>query len=289
MILKSNGSILAAAALFGGVMAAATAVHASPIGVQFKETGNGDTVELNNSVATTGPVQNLTAGYGSYAQNNWNEVAGSGSSSYTSANPIALAGTTITLSISNAHKFNRANGVESVNNGGAGSSASPTANEELLSGGLENDSGGTPTTIEFQNVAAGTYNLVLYTAFQGNGSYAGAVGFSVNGGPDTYIVEQDGAAFYPNDTFVTNPTTNVADLSTASVSNYLLFNNVSPLNGNITISYGKYASGTVANDGNGNAVDAVQLSSVPEPAPLALLALGGLGLLLLRRKIRASA
>jgi hypothetical protein len=286
MILKSNGSVLAAAVLIGGTMAMAGAVHAAPIGVQFKETGNGDTVELNNAVSTVGPVQNLTAGYGSYAQDNWNEVAGSGSSSFSSSSPIALAGTAITLSISNAHKFNQANGVTSVNNGGAGSTASPTANEELLSGGLENDSGGTPTVIEFSNVPTGSYDLVLYTAFQGNGSYAGAASFTINGGAPVYAVEQDGAAFYPSDTFVSNPQSNPANLSTSSVSNYLLFQNVTPVSGNITISYGKYASGTVASDSNGNAVDAVQLSSVPEPATLALFGAAGVGLMLLRRKNR---
>ena len=59
MILKSNGSVLAAAGLFGGVMAVAGAAHATSIGVQFYQSASGSNAALK-------PTQ--SAGYGAYAQ-----------------------------------------------------------------------------------------------------------------------------------------------------------------------------------------------------------------------------
>jgi uncharacterized protein (DUF2141 family) len=274
MILKSNGSLLAAATLFGGVMAIAGAVHATSIGVQFTETGDGKTV----------PVPAATsAGYGSYAQANWNQISGPNSgSTYTGSitapmNSAGAASTGITFSYAGVHEFNQ----------GASSGAPANGNEDLLSGAAVVESSSSPATLSFSGLGSGTYSLLVYTDYQGNGTNAYGAKFSVNGGSGSYVLEQDAAAFYATPTFTSNPAATAAGVS--KVSNYLLFTNLTPVSGTISISY---EENSAVSGGTGHiGVNAIQLvtPAVPEPAPLALLAIGGLGLVLLRRKARAMA
>ena len=95
MILKSNGSLLAAAALFGGVMAVAGAAHATSIGVQFLDATNG---------FGDNPVTGSVAGAGGYTQSVWNEVKiadHNGSTISQTTYPWTATGLTVTDSAGN--------------------------------------------------------------------------------------------------------------------------------------------------------------------------------------------
>lgn len=296
MILKSNGSLLAAAALFGGVMAIAGAVHATSIGVKFSETGDGLTYP---SFTGTAGVTTANGGSGNYAQANWNNVAGeegvkitSGSvatlTDSTGATALGAGGNNITFGYSTAHYFNATKSVQNGSVAGTTNPATPTLDQQLVSGAIENDEG-TAATATFGNVNPGSYTVVLYTVFQGSGAYSGGADFSINGGTAVTILEQSGNSTASTGFDAASPTawmSNPGASSTASaVSNYLVFTGVTPdANGNIAVSWKKDSLGGV--DSYGNGVDAVQLVSVPDPAPLVLTALGGLGLMLLRRKTR---
>ena len=290
MILKSNGSILAAAALFGGVMAVAGAVHATSIGVQFYDTADGSNAALT-------PTQ--SAGYGAYAQANFNTYNASGA--YESAGTYVFSGSistlvdasgaasvganggSVTFSFANGHKFNHTSG--SFN------SATATPNMTLMSDGIENDSHGisAATTATFGNVAPGKYSLLVYIPWNiptlnGNPEVTYAQ-LTVTGSStqSANFNEQQASEFDSNPVFVTNP--NPATPSgTTDLSNYALFTGISPdANGNITISLDK-PSGTSYGPSIG--MDAFQLVSapVPEPATLALFGAAGVGILLLSKR-----
>ncbi len=291
MILKSNGSLLAAAALFGGVMAVAGAAHATSIGVQFVNASN------TNSVALTAAQ---VAGAGSYAQSNWNVASSANQTSYTdaggsaayegslstltdgttAATSVGANGGSVTFNYSDIHKFFTG---YTIGASGDPSNTTTDANAILMSGAVENDTNSATkaTVLEFGNVAPGSYNVVLYNVWQASNEFQA----SVNGGAPVDVWEQAGQTFgaeSPNETWVTNPNPSAS----TDVSNYLVFNNISPdSNGNISLAFLKNSSSLAGSEG----VNAIQLVSTPEPAPLALLALGGLGLMLLQRKTRMPA
>ena len=159
MILKSNGLILAAAALFGGVMAVAGAVHATSIGVQFYNASTTNSVAL-----TAGQI----AGAGSYAQSNWNVASSAndvfytdagGSGAYkgslstladgsTGATSVGADGTSVTFNYSDAHKFFQG---YTIGASGDPSNTTTDANAILMSGGLENDTAKKNRTIHSDN------------------------------------------------------------------------------------------------------------------------------------------
>ena len=166
MILKSNGSLLAATALFGGVMAVAGAVHATSVGVQFLDATNG---------FGKNPVNGSMVGAAGYTQSVWNEIAvadhnGSTTSQATypwTATGLAVkdsAGSTsaITFSYSSV-------GTQSTNTYYTYPQIpAVTAQEKLLSGSIISFGGG--GNVEFGNLPTGNYTLVAYLASQfGNG------------------------------------------------------------------------------------------------------------------------
>ncbi len=288
MSQESHVKMFALAAALGLAAIAATASAAS-IGVKFAETGDGDTFP---TFTGTAGVTTANGGSGNYAQSNWNNVAGEEGIKGTSASGISLvdssgAASTVTFGYTSAHYFNA-----TKTNEGSGAPASPTADQELVSGALENDEG-TASTATFSNVSPGKYTVVAYTVFQAavaSGAYSGAATFTVNGSDSTVILDQGGNYGLPSSfdgstgagptAWITNPN----PTSTSDPSNYVVFSNVSPdANGNITLGWSKYTGGAFSNDGTGNGVDAVQLIPVvtPEPASLGLLGLGVLGLPLL--------
>jgi hypothetical protein len=299
MSQDSHVKMFALAAAIGLGAIAATATAAS-IGVKFAETGDGDTFP---TFTGTAGVTVANGGSGNYAQSNWNNVVGEEGLKGVSASNIALVDSTgaaspITFGYTSAHYFN----ATKTNEGGTGP-ASPTADQELVSGALENDEG-TPATATFSNVSPGSYTLVAYTVFQAataSGAYSGAATFTVNGSDSTVVLDQGGNYGLPDSfdgTTGAGPTawmTNPNPSSTSAPSNYVAFTNVSPdANGNITLAWSKYTGGAFANDSTGNGVDAIQLipAVTPEPASLGLLGLGVLSLPLIasgrRRHMRVS-
>ncbi len=282
MILKANGSLLAAA-LFGGVIAVAGAAHATSIGVQFLDSPNG---EGNN------PINGSVVGAAGYTQSVWNgiTVADHNASSVSqatypwTATGLAVKDTSggispITFSFSSV-------GTQATTTYYEYPQTPPvTAQEKLLSGSII--SFGSGGTVEFGSVPTGSYTLVAYLASQfgngPNGTSGEVAGFSVNGGTAVQAGEQDGKDFtLGGDVFSTSSTP-----SSSTTVNYLVFQNVTPdSNGNITLNF-KNISGTAAS------LDAVQLiepppASTPEPATLGLFLAGGLALVVAKRRGIAS-
>ena len=295
MFNDSRVKIFALAAAVGMGAIAATATAAS-IGVKFAETGDGDTFP---TFSGTAGVTVANGGSGNYAQSNWNNVVGEEGLKGVSASGISLVDSTgaasnITFGYTSDHYFNA-----TKTNEGNGSPTSPTADQELVSGALENDEG-TAATATFSNVSPGTYTVVAYTVFQAataTGAYSGAATFTVNGGDSTVVLDQGGNYGLPDSfdgstgagptVWMTNPNPS----STSNPSNYVVFTGVSPdSSGNITIAWSKYTGGAFSNDSTGNGVDAIQLipAVTPEPASLGLLGLGVLGLPLLAGRRRRS-
>ncbi len=294
MILKSNGSVLAAAALLGGVIATAGAVHATSIGVQFYDTADGSNAALTAS---------QSAGYGGYAQANFNTYDGAGAyesaGTYifsgsvstlvdsTGATSVGANGGSVTFSFANGHKFEHTSG--------GFKTATATPDTTLMSDGLENDSHGiaAASTATFGNVASGKYSVLVYIPWNipllnGNPEVA-YIHLTVAGAStqSAYFNEQEASAFDSNPVFMTNPNPSSAS-GTADLSNYALFTGISPdANGNIVISIDK-PSGTTYGPSIG--MDAFQLVSapVPEPATLAIFGAASAGVMLLSRR-RASA
>ncbi len=277
MILKSSGSIVAAAALVSGVMAVAGAVHATSIGVQFLDanTGYGDN-----------PVNGQMVGAPGFTQSVWNEVAvndHNANGGYASYNPnwsgagLSLsdssgAASSITLSYSSLGS-QRSNTYYTFPQSGL------TEQEKFLSGGII--SFGSGGYVQFNNVPTGSYSLVAYLANNyGDGSYnisKEAAGFSVNGGSPVVTGEQNGKNFTTSgDVYVTSTSP-----SSSTVLNYLVFSGVTPASGNITLNF-KDISGVDVG------VNAVQLiapaGATPEPATVALFGAAGAGILLLSRR-----
>ncbi len=292
MSKESQVRVLALAAALCLAATAATATAAS-LGVKFAETGDGDTFP---TFTGTAGVTTANGGSGNYAQSNWNNVVGEEGVKGVSGTGISLVDSTgaasaVTFGYSAGHYFN----ASKTDEGGAGPTP-PTADEELVSGALENDEG-TAATAEFSHVSPGSYTVVLYTVFQAassSGAYSGAATFTVNGADSTVVLDQGGNFGYPNSFDAPGPTawvTNPNPSSTSAPSNYVVFNNVSPdSSGNITIAWSKYTGGAFSSDGTGNGVDAVQLISaaVPEPASLMLMGLGALVLPMLARRKRST-
>lgn len=150
----------------------------------------------------------------------------------------------------------------------SGSNHASTDNT-LLNGIIKSNSAQSTSTYSFANVAAGTYNLIVYTTENGAGS---SVDDQTNALNNTGVVQvADGIT-------QTGAVTYVADTG-ATAGNYVELLNVSPDGGgNLVLSH-HWDGGS---DGTG--VAGLQLTQVPEPASLTAL-LGGVGMLLgLRRR-----
>ncbi len=129
-------------------------------------------------------------------------------------------------------------------------------------------SAGNVDTFEFSNVPAGTYDLVGYVALDTGipdfiASFIGSTTVSTGATP---LVETESAS---------TPIFTVATTTTAG--NYFELDGVSPSGGNLTLDF---AGANSVNVG----IAGIQLLSAPEPATLALLAIGGAGLLLIGRR-----
>ncbi len=96
--------------------------------------------------------------------------------------------------------------------------------------------------------------------------------------PTYYVNEQDASTYNNSPSFVLADNTD--PLGTRDTGNYVEFDNISPVDGTITLT----EQGISGGNGNSSAaVNAFQLVSVPEPATFSLIGAGALGLLARRR------
>ncbi|HET6247234.1 MAG TPA: PEP-CTERM sorting domain-containing protein [Tepidisphaeraceae bacterium] len=201
-------------------------------------------------------------------QGNWNnEVGGQGSQgteTYSSLVDSSGQGSAITLTATYS---------DSWFSNSAVAGTSPTPDNILLNGIIKvsgNGGGNNTGTLVWNNVPAGSYKVDLELAENG----PGAIGTISIGSNSQQLIEPDGGTEQGAVTYVTNPN------DTVDVSNYAEFTNVSPDGtGAISINI-SHDSGS---DGFG--IPGIQLTSVPEPASLGLLAIGAAGLLGRRRQI----
>lgn len=268
MSVKSTYSLLSAGAmamLLGATVGCPSAARATPvqIGVDFY-----GSYPVNEEV--TG-----TAGY--YAQSHWNNIKPTGGqypANGSASNLLLSDGTASSASLS----FSAPGLVDNVLTPVAGATATETQTVYLMNSFL--DSGyisgtigaiGPTATVAVTNIPssiAGTgatkYTVVLYIAYntvRDNSNYI------VNGVSQT--VDESGT-YQPG---TSSGTLTLATSSTAG--NYVVFNNVTGTTLTIT-------ANTPNNSRAG--LDGFQVIAAPEPATLSLGALGGLGLLMLKRR-----
>jgi hypothetical protein len=237
---------LVALALTGGVGFGSFS-EAATIGVNL--------IGRNDAANPLTPTQTA----GQIPQQNWNTGVGSGSAQGTEtySNLVNSAGTASAITLSATYSDSWSSG-----------SGHTTPDNTLLNGIIKispNGGGNNTGTLTWNNVPAGTYNVVLELAENG----AGAVGAITVGGNTQTVTEVDGGSQTATVTYTNN----------AAGANYVSFANVSPVAGAITIGIVH----TTGSDGFG--IGGAQLqSTVPEPASVGLLGLGGIGLLVRRRR-----
>jgi len=269
-----NSKTLLVSAL--SVVLSAAAVNAASIGINFTAIDN----TLPNSLASTS-----LAGVTAVAQTNWNNVLMGNTDGNGHWNGVAVNGTLTDSTGAVQTGLNMAAGGDSyMNNLLGGSRASVqcypfdganvsgaqdwgfTGNTAVIEDGGWYHSG----YLDLTNIPYASYSLYVYIAPNGgNGGYSGTVGLAVMGGGGTVDPNQttDGAfTFGWNSGALTQG------------SNYVVMpNNTSP---SIEISL----PGTTSWNGGMAAVQIV--NTAPEPASLALLALGGLLVLPRRKSVR---
>ena len=296
----SRGCSLAAKVAIAGAALAATLafitpVKASLISVELGWAGSGTAAQSG-----TGPtpaqsghaVPNGTvAAAPSTGSNNWDYLA-TDSSYYTGSNytaPLTLSAaddsngnsTNISLTYTNTPLagypnpnpwIERTAGGTPIVPGAAAFTSFPTATWNT-NNGTDESSPASPlnATVEFSGLnPGGTYDLYVYSAYVDGNTAAGA------NTPTVSLNLTKGTASTTSYSYTYNMSDANLLASYQLGTNYEEFSNVTP-----------DASGNIQVDGtamNSSLFNGVQIYAVPEPATLGLVAVGGLGLLLLKRR-----
>jgi len=223
-----------------------TLSRAATISVNFE--GN------NNAGAPTALNPTDSAGVAPFTAANWNNFSGNTGTSGV-LNDSSNVATPVTITVVGQALFGSGTGTAS-------------ADRKLLNGYVDSNTG--TNTWTFQNVPAGLYTLISY-ALPDN--LDGRISeYSVNGGTAYNLLSDGGANFVANG-FVRATGTG----STYTSGNYVQFDNVSPIAGNITLT----GTGVFRNYSNG-----IQLVAVPEPASILAIGVGGLGMMLIALRRR---
>ena len=235
----------------GAIVLPTLSAEAALIGVQLP---HGQNVESTHALLAT-----QTAGV--IPQASFNAITALTASNVALVDSLATS-TAVTFSISATDAWHTGVWVDNY---------SP-ANFTLVSGKVGAAWYANDSTYTFGNVAAGTYDLIVYTVNKGgptSGDYT-------VGTKTFYITQQQGdvgiAGAFGNVWLQASNTTNLD--TSRDLGNYVRFNGITPdVNGNITLTGSKNA-----------AINALQLSAVPEPASIGLLMISGA--ILARRRQR---
>jgi hypothetical protein len=284
--VKSNGMVwaLGAAAIGAAAMAmGGQAANAAMLGVHFWQH-----TTSTQTTAVTG-----TAGY--VAQANWNNVdnPANGSGNYPGAGNNV--GNLVLSDGSSASGTLLSFGAPGLVGSGAlpsnGISTQEQQNvylqESYLDVGYPSTGSGnysatygpdaTVTVSSLPTSIAGTgttpYDVILYVN-SANSSYTDVADYTVNGATLSNVKLSNTGSSNPNNSFVDSGTFTLATAST--VGNYVEFTGITGTTLNITVAVG--------NSGSRAALDGFQVIATPEPGALGLLAAGGLGMLLVKRR-----
>jgi hypothetical protein len=278
-MLRSSTTLVSAGAVAIGLGLGAASAHAVSIGVNYTGAGSyGQTQAEATGGYSLAPT--ATAGYATVAQDNWNNTT----TSYTDGNGYGNVGVLSTVVDSTGATVSGMSVATAPDTSGIGKEypTSGTANWGFSGNNLTMLEGNIRPSpqVTVSGIPYSQYDVYVYlSAPGGNGGY-GAVTISANSGLGAVGPTNEYYYNYawPNGAFIQATATSVGAVNTSSspASNYVLFT-------------GNTASGiTLALDNNGwnTGLAAFQVvdTATPEPASLGLLVLGGLGVLLLKRR-----
>ena len=278
-MVMSSKRVVAAVAAMTSLMAAAGAGHAAvvSIGLNFNASNSGRTGAPYNLDSTP---PGLTAGV--VAQNNWNDLSGNSQTSPSSPFQDSTgAATTATATWSGADTW-----------GTYGSSQS-SADLQLLNGYLDNHHQTlSAATVTVSNIPYATYEVIAYVNSDhlntnSNASFGNIALSGASSGNATYYYTAIGPVSYTSAQLAAGAeyiqTTATSDAGSGNpVADYAIFTGVTGNSFTLTNS-AEGAAGSGDNTGLAG-FQIVETTATPEPASMGLLAVGALGLLLLKRR-----
>ena len=287
---RSSIFLASAGAVAIGLGFAASSARAVSIGVNYTGAGSyGQTQAEATGGYSLAPT--TSAGYATVAQDNWNNTT----ISYTDGNGNNSGSLTTVVDSNGATVSGMTVATTPATTGNSGTSGkdyptSGTSNWGFATGGnltmLEGNV--RPSAqVTVSDIPYSSYDVYVYlSAPGGNGGY-GSVTISASSGIGT--VDPTSTYWYnyvwPAGNFIQATATSASGVNTASspASNYVLFTGNTASNMTLTEAGYGWNTGLA-----GFQIVDTATAPIPEPAPLALLALGGVGLLLLSRHRRTA-
>jgi hypothetical protein len=268
-IMKTSSSFAKTLAMAGFVgVAAATAQAQNTISWSMNRWGFTQATGNNGGQ----PVPNTTAGAPGYVAANWNDAYNESVQNSSSATVNNLwdssgadSGASITYSCKDLWQIQ--------NSGNPARDTDLSYNKQMLNGYLDSGLAGLNSTIAISSIPYSTYDIIVYFS----GDTAGRAG-TLNVGSTTYdFTSMGGAAISGGNALFTQATDTTGSNPTAA--DYAIFSGLTGSSETITF--------TASVDGAGG-IAAFQIVSVPEPGSMALAIMGGLGVLLMKRRFKKS-